>query len=661
LSAVTRRTLIAAALASAPTVKLVATAVRRSTSEVQRALEAAVSAGIVRVDGDVVRFTHPLYATGVQTMAPPHERRRMHHRLAALVDGVEERARHLAAATTTASEAVARTLEGAAEHARRRGAPEIAADMAERCLVLTPSQEVVPRRRRTIRAAEHQFHAGDLGQARARLERLLTERFRGRQRAAALRLLGEIHYHEDGYPHGMQLLLEALNYVGADDVTRPAIEMSLAYGAAMIGDFTTAGPHADRALAWAERSERPAILAEALAVSAMVRFLLGHGLDEAGLQRALALEDLHRPTPVQVRPSFVAGSLALYDGRLGRAHELLTQLRHHVLITGADSALEGVAHSLVWVASWRGDFAAAERYAREAIATAETLQADALRCSALAFGTLSAALRGDVVAAEARAAASRALVPATRSTAVWWIDWTLGLLPQSVGDPHTAHPRQAPLGAMFPDEIPEPARAWFVPDDIEARVAIGDLTGAERLLAAFTDAAERHRRQWALVLSSRCHAVLCAARGDLDMAAKVMDEAVRGADEIELRFEAARTFLAAGLLARRQRRKRAAVEHLHHALELFDCFGAELWSHRTRAELARVGVVRRRTDVLTPTERLVAELAATGHTNRAIAAQLFMSPKTVEANMSRVYRKIGVRSRAELGAWVATASPRAAK
>jgi DNA-binding CsgD family transcriptional regulator len=114
-------------------------------------------------------------------------------------------------------------------------------------------------------------------------------------------------------------------------------------------------------------------------------------------------------------------------------------------------------------------------------------------------------------------------------------------------------------------------------------------------------------------------------------------------------FERARTLLLLGQLQRRRRRKEPAAVALGDALRTFERLGAQLWAARARAELARVTTVASAGAVLTPTERRVAELAATGMTNREVAGDLFISPKTVEANLARIYRKLGIRSRAELG------------
>jgi DNA-binding NarL/FixJ family response regulator len=127
-------------------------------------------------------------------------------------------------------------------------------------------------------------------------------------------------------------------------------------------------------------------------------------------------------------------------------------------------------------------------------------------------------------------------------------------------------------------------------------------------------------------------------------------------DRLEMPFERARTQLLLGQLQRRRRRQDAAAVSIGQALDTFDRLGTVVWAERARGQLTRTNVGPRGSAALTPSEQRVAELAATGMTNRDMAAALFISPKTVEANMSRVYRKLGIHSRAELGRWVGDAS-----
>jgi DNA-binding CsgD family transcriptional regulator len=191
--------------------------------------------------------------------------------------------------------------------------------------------------------------------------------------------------------------------------------------------------------------------------------------------------------------------------------------------------------------------------------------------------------------------------------------------------------------------------AMFVPDAAEALVGVGRLDEAERLLDRFEGDGTRLDRAWMLACGARCRAMLLVARGDFDAASRAVQYAMTEHQRLPMPFERARTQLFLGQLERRQRHNRAAGENLSAALHAFEELGTPIWADRTRIELGRANVGPHPDTTLTSSEQRVAELAASGMTNRDVAAALFISPKTVEANLSRVYRKLGIHSRAELG------------
>jgi DNA-binding CsgD family transcriptional regulator len=162
-----------------------------------------------------------------------------------------------------------------------------------------------------------------------------------------------------------------------------------------------------------------------------------------------------------------------------------------------------------------------------------------------------------------------------------------------------------------------------------------------------------HDRPWALALSGRCRALLEAQAGRLDCAQTHAERALVAHERLPMPVELARTLLVLGQIQRRRGERRAARESLARALGLFEQLGAPLWAEKARAETRRIGVRRAPTE-LTENEQLVAELAAEGLTNREIAARMFISRRTVEANLVRVYRKLEISSRAQLGARMAT-------
>lgn len=652
-----RQVLLAAAAAAAPTIELVTSATSGQRADSMLALDSAAAAGLITVEGSRIRFGHPIFVASVYSSAQPWERRLTHHRLALLVDDLEERARHLALGTDAADRQVAAMVAAAAEHARQRGASEVASELAEHARILTPPEQAADHLRRSVQVAEYQFHAGELRRAREILESLLRTAPRGPARADALRLFGEIHYYENSFPEAVRLFEEALGQASNDPRVQCSINLSLAFGSTVTGDFEAAPPPAYRALRLAEQAADPASVAEALAVVAMADFHLGRGLDEAKIERALRLEDPYRQTLVHLRPSLIAGYLALYVGDPQRCSQLLGRLKERIIESGQESDLPVVSSYLSWCACWRGAMIEAAVFAEEAVESAARIEADSPRCWALAVAAVSSAYVGDPDSTKRLAADCCALAAGTGNRlAALWANWALGLLALSQDDPLAADAALEPLAAMYEIHVPEPARAFFLPDQIEALIALGQLSRAERMLTAFENTSRRLDRSWAQMLAGRCHALLLAARGDPEGASLAVRDALARGAELEMRIEVARTFLVAGRIERRRRSKRQAAEWLRQALESFEQAGARLWAERARAEFRRVGIGHTASSELTASECEVAELAASGRINREIAAQLFMSCKTVEANLARVYRKLGIRSRAELGAQLAGAN-----
>jgi DNA-binding NarL/FixJ family response regulator/tetratricopeptide (TPR) repeat protein len=651
-----REALLPVAVLRSPTAESVAAGQGGTASGSRRALEHASAAGIVEVGSSPVRFSHPLFAAAVYWSATPKERRQVHRRLAQHLGDVEERAWHLALAAERADGQLARVLDIAAEHARARGAPETAVELIEYALRLTPPSGVAEIHRRSVQAAEYKFHAGELARARELLRGVLELAPGGRVRADALRLLGEIHYHERSFPEAARLFEQALEHVGDDAALAATLELHLTYAANAKADWKSAETHARRALQLIEQLGDKPRLAEALAVSAMCDYLRGRGLDAAKLGRALELEDEQRQTTVEMRPSLIAGLLMLYEGNLGQACQMLEGLRQRALDRGEESDIPFLSGTLSWVECWRGNLVTAAAYADEAVESAARTGMESLRCMALAHAALPSAYLGDAETTHSRANEALALVGATGYViGSIWARWALAALALSLCDPAAANAALAPLTAQVEQEgIAEPVRVMFVADAIEALVAVGQLGRAEWLTSMLEQAAQRLDRSWALVQAGRCRALLLAAHGDLAAASQAVGAALRRGEGIELQLELARTLLAAGQIERRARKKRTARELLERALQIFEAAGAHHWVQQTRAELERA-VGRATGDKLTASEEHVARLTASGLTNRQVAAQLFMSPKTVEANLARIYRKLGVSSRAALGARLAGA------
>jgi DNA-binding CsgD family transcriptional regulator len=228
--------------------------------------------------------------------------------------------------------------------------------------------------------------------------------------------------------------------------------------------------------------------------------------------------------------------------------------------------------------------------------------------------------------------------------------WGLGLLALSEGDPRAAAAIfDSMIVAIERRGVYEWPSAMALPDAIEALTAIDAIEPATRLTSALADFGRKVDRPWSLATAGRCRAMLLAAAGDLEGAATAAEQALAEHARLPMPFEHARTLLLHGQLQRRRGQRRAARDVLGRALAIFEEIGAPLWAEMCRAEIARIGVRRAPTE-LTENETRVAELAAQGFTNVAIAARLFMSRRTVEANLARAYTKLGISSRAELGA-----------
>jgi DNA-binding CsgD family transcriptional regulator len=617
----------------------------------EEALAPAERAKLIAVGDDgSVSFRHPILAAAVYESAPASRRRMLHRRLAERVADVEERARHLALATPSPDEKVAHSLDLAAVRARSRGAPETAAELAEEACRLTPPSNRDELRRRTINAGAHHARAGDLGRARELLGGVVSDPDSGPMRAEALLLLGTVCHEEDSVPEALRCLERARQVPGADLRLRIRIDLELTFVLNLVGDFSALEAPAKRALARAERLGDPALLGEALAVSAIADFLLGRGVDDR-IDRALELEDRDSQIPVHRRPSLIASHLDFYSGQLERASERFRLLRRQVLERGEESELTHVVSHLAWLECWRGDLESAAAFVEEGLQAAIELDSESLRGIALARSAVVHAYRGDEAATRAAAGKAVALLEQTgfRNGTIWALAG-LGLMELSRGDFGAADRALRPaVEAVDPAGLREPIVAFYVPDATEALIGLGNLERVEPLIEMLESNARRLERQWALASAARCRGLLLAANGDLDPALQTLDEALAHHERAGIPIELGRTLLAKGQIERRARRKAPARASLEEAHGIFERHGARLWAERASAEHDSLGLRRSGPDELSPAERRVADLAASGSTNREIAATLFMSPKTVEAHLAHSYRKLGIRSRAQLG------------
>ena len=186
-------------------------------------------------------------------------------------------------------------------------------------------------------------------------------------------------------------------------------------------------------------------------------------------------------------------------------------------------------------------------------------------------------------------------------------------------------------------------------DHIEALIAAGEIGLAGEALDRFDEQGAATMRPWALATAARCRGLLRSAAGDLAGAVAALDAAVAAHETVDIPFEPRGRSSSRARSTAAGRRSFLARDALVKSVETFDRLGSRSWAERARAELGRVGSRKSDRHDLTVSEERVASLAASGLTNRVIAERAFLSPKTVEANLARVYQKLGINSRAQSG------------
>jgi len=363
---------------------------------------------------------------------------------------------------------------------------------------------------------------------------------------------------------------------------------------------------------------------------------------------------IENPPPLATLPTMVRALIYLavgddVDSTRGYAHEVRTL----ALRRGDEWALASILAPLCEFECRVGDLQKAAQYLEEGRKWMRSAEVTQLLASFAYDAALIDALAGRLDEAHAQAeealVESRDLFPiSSRCT------WLLGFIALMEGRPDEAVERFEPdFETMRTTQgFTEPLR--LETDLIEALVQLGRFDDAHESLSSFLERARRTDRQWALAAGARCRGVLLAAQGRIDEASDALDQAVLQNAKIGHMLELGRSLLAQGIVARRAKRKRDADDALSRAVELFERRGIELLAERARAERARIGLRPHAPSELTETEQRVAELAAAGRRNGEIAAELFMSVRAVEANLTRAYRKLGIRSRSELASCLAS-------
>jgi DNA-binding CsgD family transcriptional regulator len=628
-----------------------------SGASVVDSLRTAARQGVVRFEDARVRFTHPLFASAIYSGAPPERRREVHRRLGEIAPNAEERARHLALSSDGPDEYVAAALDHAAPAAARRGAPDAAAELAELAATLTPPDRLPARWRRRVDAGAYLFRAGDTARARRQLEALVEEMPAGRDRAEALLVYAKIAAYDVGAAAATPMLEQALEEASVSRILQARVHIEIAK--LCDSDLPYAARHAEAGLVLAQLAGDPGLTGAALVQKLYLDLWTGRGLGVELGEKAIELEQVARPARVEDRAAMALGVCLKQADRFGEARHWFEQMLHAAREEGDESSLPHLLAHMADLECWAGNWPAAERYSAESWEVAEQVEHRAWRSVQLYVQALLDGHLGRVEAGRAAAGEGLSVARAARdpemlmvlSGVQGFIELTAGNLEQA----EASLSRAADLGERI--GFAEPAAWRFHANHIEAVIGLGDLDRAEHLLGRLDGWGRATGRAWTLATSARCRGLLLAARGDTHGAAQELEQALAHHQELAMPFELGRTLLVMGQVQRRAKRKRIAKEHLERALGIFESLPAPPWAQRTRAELSRLGLRPPAPLALTATEQRVAALAASGHTNRQVAQALFLSPRTVEANLARVYRKLGISSRAELGAAMARTQP----
>jgi DNA-binding NarL/FixJ family response regulator len=617
-------------------------------------IEVAVDAGLLAIGEDnTVRFTHPLLASASYAELRPSDRRAVHTEIAQVLDDVEAQARHFALGKSGPDESVASLLDDAAARARARGAPETAAELAEEAVRSTPTGDA-ELDQRTFSVAEYLAAAGRSVNATEWVDKLLTTELTGPLRAQALILRCWLEHDIDA---AGPILDEAFEHVGDQATPRAHLFLlrSSYYTYLEDLDLAASSAAAREALATAERAGDPVLLAAALALVADRADLAGHP-DDGLLERATALEDASGSMPGFTTARERLGNVLFRRGDLSEARRQFETVIEKALRVGAAAACYRAAAHLFDV-EWRaGNWQLAERCLEDAWSGAvEDLGDQWARAELPERRARLCALRGEVDHARKRVA--EGIEGAER---IHWAflakknRWVLGFLELSLGEPERAW-------QVLEDVSRTPARGSLevleaVADAVEALVALDRLDEAVELLTTLREEAVSRDHRWAAAAAERGNALLSIARGDLAAAVIAAESAADGFESISFPLDQGRALFVAGEALRRSGNRSLAAENIEAAKEIFARVGAVLWIERAEAELRRARPRPRRDRDLTSAERRVAALAASGKTNREIAAQLFTTEGTVEKHLTRIYRKLGVRSRTELARRVADGS-----
>ncbi len=607
------------------------------------AAPAAVDAGLLEI-GAQVRFRHPCFRTAVYRSASPDERRELHAALAEATDpqlDPDRRAWHLAQAAPGPDEQVAEELERSAARALARGGIAAAAAFLDNAAILTP--EPTGRARRLLAAARAERDSGALETALELLVAAEAGPVDAHQAAEIELLRGEIAFDRMRFAEAAQLLVSAARRMDSADAELVRATHLKALGAAM-----WAGPAAISAAAEAARAAPSGpdppravdLLVDAFATWASEGHAAAAPLLRRALDAVLALDvgsDVGRWLWITGSRGGAVAALELWD-----ADEWHALAERQVQVARDMGALLLLQFGLQFIARSHllaGDLAAAAQAIEE-----ERVIAEATGTAPVAYAEMTlAAWRGqEALTAEL---IERDTSEANALKLGHFATYSAAVLNNGIGryDVALDAARRA-----FDSDHPG-YRPFVVPELAEAASRMGDAALLDAALQWMSERTAVTRGDWALGIESRVRAL--ASEGD--EADRLYRDSIERLNRTRLRVELARSRLLYGEWLRRESRRVDAREQLRVAREAFLAVGAEGFAERARHELLATGekVRKRRDDTrdeLTPQEEQIARLAREGRTNPEIGAELFLSPRTVEWHLKKVFTKLGISSRRAL-------------
>jgi DNA-binding CsgD family transcriptional regulator len=610
------------------------------------AVDAGVRAGILTERDGLIAFTHPLLSAGAYEQIPPARRRDLHRRAAEHAASLEDRARHLALATIGPNEAVAATLEAAARQAAERGAPELAVELADRARAVTPPDDRAAAARRAMDQADYLAQSADESASRDLVDEIIASGVRGavRCRALARRALSASR------PGDAVAALEEAAAEPHDDralAVRTLAQLAWQRGA-WLGDLEPAVREALRAVEDAETLGDPTSLVAALTTAGILHSIAGRGGDRF-FRRALAIVEETPTAAGDHTPRLAFAHERFWRGDFAAAESLLGNERRLAEERGDDGLIMRLNLFDAEFAVRRGRWDEAEVLLEEALVDAR----EYWRLTALVRRGILRGRRGDprgrddadeLLASEA--ATGDLLIAAAP-------EFIHGLLDLAGGSVTAAAERMLPLAALGDSAGSRGAEyAPVIPETIAVLAESGRIDRASELVDGLA------RRSgllspWGDAAVALGRGLLAHAQRQADEALERLGESVAGFAAIDARWELGQALHAQGSVLRRAGRRRDAAASLERAAGIFRELRAAPALARTEDELRRARPRPRSDDRLTDSEVRVAELVATGLTNREVAAQVFTTVTTVEAHLTRIYSKLGIRSRTELARIVA--------